>query len=119
MQPRRVPSAIVCAAVAGWCALGTATTPLATAVPDDLPAPAGPLLGQSVDDLDKLAFDPSVGQIVCTGEGKSVQSVTPTEVRQMGQPCGPSENDSVMASPTDGHLIWCPSYRGIWTLFKP
>lgn len=118
MRVSRLRGHVVCVAVA-YCTASLAMTPTVVAEPEHLPAPRGPLLGQSCDDLNKLAYDPSVGQIVCTGDGKWVRSVTPTGVRQMGQPCAPSEMDSVMASSTDGHLIWCPSYRKVWTLYKP
>lgn len=119
MRLRRFAGGFLCAVLVSCWAVSTAITPLAIAGPPQIPAPRGPLLGQSCDDLDKLAYDPSVGQIVCTGAGTWVRSVTPTGVRSTGAPCTAAEMDSVMASSTDGHLIFCPSYRGVWTLYRP
>jgi hypothetical protein len=103
-------------AAAEWMA-AFLVAPVGLASPS-LPVPLGPTHGQSCNDFDKLAFDPAVGQIVCAG-GSWIPSAEPTGIRNMGTPCAPSEMDSVMASFTDGYLIWCPSYRGIWLLYRP
>ena len=102
--------------IAGWIA-AMLIAPLGLASPP-APVPLGPTHGQACDDLNKLAYDPAVGQIVCGG-GTWVRSVEPTGIRNMGTSCARSEMDSVMASSTDGHLIWCPSYRGVWVLYRP
>lgn len=95
---------------------GVATSPAGAA--PVLPRPLEPLLGQTCSDFDKLDYDPAVGQIVCDGSSW-VRSVTPTGVRNIGAPCSPDEMDSLMASSTDGHLIWCPHRSGVWTLYRP
>jgi hypothetical protein len=95
---------------------GVATSPVAAA--PLLPRPLEALLGQACSDLDELDYDPAVGQILCDGSSW-VRSVTPTGVRNIGAPCSPGEMDSLMASSTDGHLIWCPSRCGVWTLYRP
>jgi hypothetical protein len=114
---RRFRRSVGSCVLAVWFATAT-MTPLASAGPIETPAPKGPLLGQACDDFDKLAYDPAVGQIVCTAVGKWMRSVTPTGVRPLGERCAASERDSVMASSTDGHLIFCPSSGGVWTLYK-
>lgn len=91
---------------------------VAHADPGLSPAPQSPQLGQSCDDWNKLDYDPAVGQIVF-GFGEWVRSVTPVGVRSIGQPCARSEFDSVMATTPDGHLIFCPSNLGSWTLYRP
>jgi len=92
-------------------------TPSALAAPTD-PHPLSPYHGQACSDLDNLAYDPTLGQIVCDGSSW-VRSVEPTGIRNMGTSCARSEMESVMASSTDGYLIWCPSYKGIWVLYRP
>lgn len=82
------------------------------------PTPLSPSHGQACNDLDKLAYDPAVGQIVCDGTSW-ISSVQPTGIRNLGTPCARSELDSVMASTPDGYLIFCPTRLGTWTLFKP
>jgi hypothetical protein len=119
-QGRWAGTAILCGLLlTGTLAQGVVfTTPLTFAEPSQVPAPRGPVPGQPCDDLDKLAYDPSVGQIVCTRQGWA-PSVTPVGVRPIGERCAVSEMDSVMASSTDGHLIFCPSNSGVWTLYRP
>lgn len=82
------------------------------------PAPLAPSHGEACNDQNKLAYDPEVGQIVCTQMGW-VRSVEPTGIRNMGQPCAASEMTNLMASSPDGYLIWCPSYEGVWVLYRP
>jgi len=117
IRVRRFRRSVGSSALAVWFA-SAAMTPLAFAEPIETPAPTGPLLGQSCNDFDKLAYDPAVGQIVCTAAGKWMRSVTPTGVRPLGERCAASERDSMMAASTDGHLIFCPSSGGVWTLYK-
>jgi hypothetical protein len=105
----------VCALAAAALLSGVATPVAAAPL---LPRPLEALLGQACSDLDKLNYDPAVGQILCDGSSW-VRSVTPTGVRNIGAPCSPGEMDSLMASSTDGHLIWCPSGCGVWTLYRP
>lgn len=114
MKVRNLPGVLIGAmlAVASVC-----LAPLASAMPAG-PLPLTPVNGQACDDFDKLAYDPAVGQIVCAG-GSWQLSVEPTGIRDMGTPCPQSEMDSTLASSTDGHLIWCPSYKGIWVLYTP
>ena len=81
--------------IAGWIA-AMLIAPLGLASPP-APVPLGPTHGQACDDLNKLAYDPAVGQIVCGG-GTWVRSVEPTGIRNMGTSCARSEMDSVMAS---------------------
>jgi hypothetical protein len=106
----------VCAVAAAVLLSGVSTSPVAA--DPLLPRPLEALLGQACSDLDKLDYDPAVGQIVCDGSSW-VRSVTPTGVRNIGAPCSPGETDSLMASSTDGHLIWCPPGGGVWTLYRP
>lgn len=97
-------------------ALSLYLAPMALAVPNDsIPLPTH---GQPCNDVNKLGYDPAVGQIVCVG-GSWIRSVEPTGVRNFGTPCAPSEMDVKMASSTDGYLISCPSTEGIWVLFTP
>jgi len=106
----------VCAVVAAALLSGVATSPVNAA--PVLPRPLDALLGQACSDFDKLDYDPAVGQIVCDGSSW-FRSVTPTGVRNIGTPCSAGEVDSLMASSTDGHLIWCPHRCGVWTLYSP
>src|SRR4051812_80739 len=97
-------------AAAGWMATFL-VAPVGLASPF-VPVPLGPTHGQPCDHFDKLAYDPAVGQIVCAG-GSWIRSVEPTGIRNMGTSCDESEMGSVMASTSDGYLIWCPSYKGV------
>lgn len=97
--------------------LSLCLAPVASSTPPG-PTPLTPTHGQPCSDFDKLAYDPAVGQIVCAG-GSWIRSVEPTGIRNMGTPCAQSEMDSMMASSTDGHLIWCPSHKGVWVLYTP
>jgi hypothetical protein len=118
MQLRRFWSGVVWAALTGCWVVITAMTPVAIAEPGHIPAPMGPVLGQSCDDPLKLAYDPSAGEIVCSRSGEWVQSVNPTAVRLLGAPCPPSESDSQLIAKTpDDHMIKCPS--GVWSLYRP
>lgn len=118
MERRLVPKLALLIGISctAWVVLGS-TVGIGSSVAEPLPVPEGPLLGQACSDLDKLAYDPSAGQIACNG-GEWVRSAQPTGVRNIGTPCAPGELDSLMASTSDGHLIWCPSYVGTWTLFR-
>lgn len=98
------------AALLGLAPVGQAAPPI--------PAPLGPSLGEACNDQNKLAYDPELGQIICTQMGW-VRSVEPTGIRNMGQPCAASEMSNMMASSPDGHLIWCPSHEGVWVLYRP
>lgn len=80
--------------------------------------PVAPVLGEACNDQNKLAYDPELGQIICTQMGW-VRSVEPTGIRNMGEPCAASEMTNMMASSPDGHLIWCPSHEGVWVLYRP
>ena len=109
---------LLCAVLGSCWAASAAIAPSAVAEPGPIPAPNGPMLGQSCDDLDKLADDTSAGQIVCTHSGWQ-RSVTPVGVHVIGTPCTPSVTNSQMASSTDGHLIWCAPDRAVWALYTP
>jgi hypothetical protein len=106
----------VCAVVAAVLLSAVAASP-ASAAPL-LPRPLEALLGQECSDVAKLDYDPAVGQIACDGSNW-VRSATPTGVRNIGAPCTAAEMDSLMASSTDGHLIWCPHRSGVWILYRP
>jgi hypothetical protein len=68
--------------------------------------------------LDKLAYDPAVGQIACTASGWA-RSVEPTGIRDLGTPCGAAELNTTLASTPDAHLIYCPATDGVWMLYQP
>jgi hypothetical protein len=111
-SPARGAGAVVAAVLLGGVAASAAAAaPLS-------PRPLDALHGQPCSDFDKLDYDPAVGQIVCDGSSW-VRSATPTGVRTIGAPCNSAEMDTLMASSTDGHLIWCPHRCGVWTLYKP
>jgi hypothetical protein len=108
MTPTRFAAPLALAIGAAAVAVGLAA-----------PASANPVLHQACSDLNKLAYIPGVGQVVC-GDGEWVRSVQPTGgIRPLGASCTPQEMQSVYASTPDGHLIWCPSRSGVWKIYHP
>ncbi|MGX9788381.1 hypothetical protein [Mycobacterium sp. MMS18-G62] len=109
--------AAVCGVGLALAWLSAAAIPTAAALPGLAP-PLGPQVEQPCNDFDKLAYDPSAGQIVCNGSEWSL-SVIPVGVQRIGAACLPDQIDRQFATSDDGYLIYCPSSTGVWGLYQP